>query len=112
VATPEEVETTLRALMRRLKRIDRSYRAVLPPHRVVEAEFPDLDLVYHAVWEDGSISDLRPGPAHRSDIRVVVGSDDFLALAAGALGFRHAYATSRVRLHASMTDLLRLRGLL
>lgn len=112
MATVDEVEDTLRRLMRRLERLDPSYRTLLPSRRTVEAEFPDLDLVYHASWSNGDLSDLHPGPAERSDIRFTCGSDDLIAMANGDLGFRRAYATGRVRVEASMTDLLRLRGVL
>jgi hypothetical protein len=112
VATPEEVEETLRGLVRRFGRIDRSYKALLPNHRVVEAAFPDLDLVYHAVWRDGSLSEIRPGAAQKAHIRVECDSDDLLRLYGGDLGVRRAYATNRLRIEASMTDLLRLRSLL
>jgi hypothetical protein len=112
VATPEEVEETLRHLMRRLDELDPAYKALLPAHRTVEAEIPDLDLVYHAEWRNGHPSELRPGPAGRPHIRVSLDSDDLVALAAGDLGFRRAYATNRVEVDASVTDLLRLRSVL
>lgn len=112
MATPEEVEETLHHLMRRLENLDPAYKGLLPTHRTVEAEFPDLDLVYHAEWRSGHISELRPGPAGRPHIRVSLDSDDLIALADGDLGFRRAYATNRVEVDASVTDLLRLRGVL
>lgn len=112
MASEQEVEETLRRLMRRFQDLDPSYKALLPSRRTVEAEFPDLDLVYHASWRNGDISDLQPGPADRPDIRLTCGSDDLIRMANGELGFRRAYATSRIRLEASMTDLLRLRGVL
>lgn len=112
MATAEEVEETLHRLMQRFGGLDRSYRSLLPSRRTVEATFPDVGLVYHAYWRDDRLSDLHPGPAPRADIRVSCGSDDLLALANGELRFRRAYATSRLQVEASMTDLLRLRGVL
>lgn len=112
MATREEVEETLRGLIRRFEEVDRTYKSLLPGHRVVEAEFPDLDLAYHAEWRDGSLSDLKPGPAERPHIRVVCDSDDLISIAEGDLGFRRAYASNRIRMNASMSDLLRLRSFL
>lgn len=112
MATPDEVEETLVRLVSRFQRLDSSYRSLLPNHRIVEAEFPDLDLVYHAEWQDGQLSDVRPGAPPRSHIRVECSSDDLLRMARGELSFRRAYATNRVRVEASMTDLLRIRGVL
>lgn len=99
-------------LVSRFQRLDPAYRTLLPNHRIVEAEFPDLDLVYHAEWQGGSLSDVKHGPAPRSHIRVECSSDDLMRMARGELSFRRAYATNRVRVEASMTDLLRLRGVM
>jgi hypothetical protein len=112
VATAAEVETTLVGLLRRLERLDASTRALLPTRRIVEARFPDLDLVYHTHVRDGEPAGLHTGPAPRPHIRVSCHSDDLIAVAAGQLAFRRAYATNRIRLQASMSDLLRLRGVL
>lgn len=112
MATPEDVEETLRRLMHRFERLDHPYKSMLPARRTVEAEFPDLDLAYHVEWRDGSLSELRPGPAGQPQVRVVLDSNDLIAMAHGELGFRRAYATSRVYLDASTTDLLRLRTVL
>ncbi len=112
MATPEEVEETLRLLIERLQGLDPAYRSLLPAHRVVEVEFPDLAATYHAEWRAGSLTELREGPAAHPHIRAVLDSNDLAAMVAGDLTFRRAYATNRVRLEASMTDLLRLRSVL
>lgn len=112
MATQQEVEATLKQLMRRFEEVNDAYRSLLPSHRIVEAEFPDIDLVYHAEWDEGAMSDLRAGPADRAQIKVSLDSDDLLAMAAGELRFRRAYATNRIDVDASVTDLLRLRGVL
>lgn len=112
MATQQEVEATLTDLMRRFEEKSDVYRSLLPSRRTVEAEFPDLDLVYHAEWDDGQVSELHEGPADRAHVRVILDSDDLIALAEGDLRFRRAYATNRVDVDASVTDLLRLRGVL
>ena len=45
-------------------------------------------------------------------ITVRVRSDDLIALAEGRLGFAGAWASGKVKVDASLTDLLRLRSLL
>lgn len=112
MATPDEVEATLRRLMKRFERLEDPYRSMLPGRRTVEAVFHDIDRIYHASWRRGELSELHDGPADRADIRVTLTSDDLLAMADGQLRFRKAYATNRVRIEASMTDLLRLRSAL
>lgn len=113
MATEEEVERILHGLMSRLERVDPSYRAMMPARRTIQAECPDLGLVYHAFWRDGKLSELHEGPPHRrADIRVRVASDDLHALVNEDAEFRRAVNDGRVRIDASMTDLLRLRAVL
>lgn len=113
MATVEEVEKVLHDLVRRLQRIDPSYRAMLPSRRTIEARCPDLELTYHATWRSGRLSELQTGPAPgRPEIRVAVDSDDLLAMSRGELDFQRAFNEDRVKVRASMTDLLRLRAVL
>lgn len=112
LTTIEQVEGTLGALLGRLGALDPSYRAMLPARRAIEASCTDLDVMYHAVWQDGQLGPLFEGPADRPDIRILVTSGDLDALADGTMTFRQAYASRRIRIEASMTDLLRLRAVL
>lgn len=112
LTTIEQVEGTLGALVGRLGSMDPGYRAMLPARRSIEARCTDLDVMYHAVWRDGQLSPLVEGPAPRADIRILVSSADLDRLAAGSLTFRQAYADGRLRIEASLTDMLRLRAVL
>jgi predicted lipid carrier protein YhbT len=112
VATVAEVESVLADLLNRFAGVDSGTRAMLPSRRVIEARFPDLDIVRHAEWRDGELLVLDEPPSRRPDIRVTVDSDDLVAMAEGRLSFSRAYAGNRIRLDASMTDLLRLRAVL
>lgn len=113
MATVPEVETILHDCIRMLERVEPSYRSMLPSRRTIQATCPDLGLTYHAFWRDGQLSELHPGPADgRADIKVSVNSDDLVAIAEGELDASRAFATDRIRIQASMTDLLRLRAVL
>jgi hypothetical protein len=112
VASVEEVEQVLAELLQRLGHVDESTRALLPTRRTIEARCPDLDLVRHAEWRSGEIVLIDDAPPRRSDIRISVRSDDLLDIVSGELPFGRAYASNKVRLDASMTDLLRLRAVL
>lgn len=112
MANEDEVRETLHSLIRRIENIDPSYRAMLPSRRTIQAECPDLSLVTHAFWRHGRLSELHDGPAERPDIRITVDSDDLMAMARGELEFGRAWSNNRLRLDASMTDLLRLRAVL
>ncbi len=98
--------------MGRLTTLDSGYRAMLPSRRTIETVCTEPDLMYHATWRSGQLGDLVPGAAPRADIRIHVACADLVQLADGSLPFRDAYARQRVRLEASMTDLLRLRAVL
>lgn len=108
MATVEEVERILFELISRLQDIDPRYRPMLPSRRTIEASCEDLGLIYHAYWRHGKLSDLHPGAADRPDIRVTIDSDDLVQLSDGELTLREAYIAQRLRIDASMTDLMRL----
>lgn len=112
MATVAEVEAVLAELLSRFADVDSGTRAMLPSRRVIEARFPDLGIVRHAEWHEGQLHVLDAPPPRRPDIRVTVDSDDLVAMAEGRLSFSRAYAANRIRLDASMTDLLRLRAVL
>lgn len=113
MATPEEVEATISMLVERLHGLDSSSRSGLPTKRTIETICPDLDERWHAEWSGGKVSPVERGsPPGRADIRVKVDSDDLLALAHGSMTFRQAWQAGRVKIDASVTDMLRLRAAL
>jgi SCP-2 sterol transfer family len=84
--------------------------------RSLSCRLTDLHQVVEGRLHDGEITDLHavpedPPPA-RADIRLTMASDDLLALTAGELGFAPAWASGRVKLEASIRDMLKLRALL
>lgn len=85
---------------------------MLPSRRTIEAHCTDLGLMYHAHWQQGELSDLLHGAADRPHIRIHVDSSALIELADGTLPFRDAWADQRIRIEASMTDMLRLRAVL
>jgi hypothetical protein len=112
MATLDQVDDILVGLLRKLGTVDDSTRALLPSRRTIEARCPDLDLVRYAEWRRGELELLEDEPTRRPDIRLSVHSDDLLRIAAGELPFSRAVASNRLRIDASMPDLLRLRAVL
>lgn len=100
------------ALVGRLTALEPGHRAILPARRTIEANCTDLEVMYHAHWREGQLSELVSGPADRADIRIHVVSHDLIGLADGTVRFRDAFAAQRLRVEASVTDLLRLRAVL
>lgn len=112
MATVDEVERILEDLLARLTDLDDGTRALLPAKRTIEARCTDLDVVRYARWHGGNLTTLADAPARRADIRIALDSDTLVALYERRVTFSRAYIDNRVRLDASMTDLLRLRALL
>ncbi len=112
MATLDQVEDILIGLLRKLGTVDESTRALLPSRRTIEARCPDLDLVRYAEWRRGELELLEDEPTRRPDIRLSVHSDDLLRIASGELAFSRAITSNRLRIDASMPDLLRLRAVL
>ena len=111
MATVEEVDAALAQLLARLGRNDGG-AGLVSERRTIEARCPDLDLVRWVVWDGGSLRELDEAPDGGSDVRVSVRSDDLVDIVAGELPVGRAYAAGRLRLDASLADLLRLRTLL
>lgn len=110
MASIAQVERTVADLIGRLDKLDSSSRSLLPSRRLIQTDCPDLELQWHALWEDRNLGAVTRGPAPgRPDIRIRVRSDDLLALAEQELEFRNAWQDGRIRIDASVTDLLRLR---
>ena len=107
------MEVLLAELADRFAAVDANLRrSVLPPRRSVEVVLTDLDVRYHALMRSGELSEITPGPLARPDVRLSADSDDLLAMARGQLPLSTAYADGRLKVEASMMDLLRLRVLL
>lgn len=112
VADVEEVERILDELLLRFGNVDDMARAVLPSKRIIRATCPDLGLIRFARWEAGALTLLDEPPTRPTDIRISVHSDDLVSLNNGQMTFSQAYLSGRVRIDASMSDLLRLRAAL
>lgn len=113
MASADQVESTMRDLVKRFEAIDDSQRALLPANRVIEAHCPDLGMTWHARLQSGRIGEFSEGPAPgRWQIRITIDSDDLLALYERRIDIREAYLSDRLQVRASMTDLLRLRAAL
>ncbi len=81
------------------------------PARSVGCTILDLDVTYRGHLEDGYVVRVAESDEHSADIRVVCSSDDLVGMVRGDLSFAHLFSTGRVRLDASIRDLMRLRAL-
>ncbi len=112
MASVEECHEALHRLAGQLAGVDAETRGKVVLDRVVSCRVPDLDVTFSGRLRDGGLHDIVAAPATDPQISLRVSSDDLVALSSGQLSFARAWASGRVRVNASITDLLRLRRLL
>jgi Alkyl sulfatase C-terminal len=112
MATKKDCEAALRGLAERLESVDDSLKKRHAPDRTVSCRVPDLETTWFARLHDGSLCDITNHPVEDAQIRLTVSSDDLLAVAAGDLPFASAWAAGRLKIEASVLDMIRLRSLL
>jgi len=112
MATKKECEAALRGLARRLDDVDESMRKRHAPDRTVSCRIPDLEITFYGRLHEGVLKDLSSKPVPEAQIRLTVSSDDLLAVTAGKLPFASAWAAGRLKIEASVLDMIRLRSLL
>ena len=114
MASKTEVEQQLQILLGRLAENHDGVRAAIPERKVLRCHVTDLDAAWYSVIESGKVSPPSETPPHdgRVDITLRVGSDDLVDLIDGRLSFLSAFASGKVKVDASIVDMLRLRALL
>ena len=114
MASKEEVETRLRELIDRLGQNEEAARALgrsLPDPRILELHVTDLDVHYSTELVNGALGPLREGKPEDAHIRISTKSDDLISFVDGGVSLFSAYASGRIRIEASFSDLLKLRKL-
>jgi len=115
VATQSECDQAVRALIDRLHSVDPDVRKKYALSRTLSLRVPDLEVVFLAALEGDLVEDLRCIDGHDTEgaqVRVCVDSDDLLDLLEGRTVPAVAWATGKLKIEASMLDLLKLRSLL
>ncbi len=115
MATAQECEAALRRIAATLAGADGGDRARHVVDRSVSCTVPDLELTFTGQLKGGTLTDVSSaagGDQPQAQIRLTTSSDDLVALTDGRLGFGSAWAQGRLKVDASMLDLLRLRRLL
>lgn len=112
MATEAQCREAIETLIDKLAQVDPEVRRGSVPDRTIGVNVLDHDVTYVGQMKDGELLDVHTEPGGvRLQVRLVCSSDDLVALSQGELNFAHAWATGRVRLDASLRDLLRLRAL-
>ncbi|MGH2725898.1 MAG: hypothetical protein ACRDKS_02865, partial [Actinomycetota bacterium] len=85
MATPEDVDRTLRALVKRLDGAEMSDAKLPSESRTILCVVTDLELTYRAEYSGGRVRKLREVKTDRdgADVRITLPSDELIALAEG-----------------------------
>lgn len=112
MASDEECRAALERLAARLATADGDERNHHAFDRTMSAQVPDLGVTFSGALSDGHLTGITTEPAPRAQVRLTVGSDDLIALTTGELDFAKAWFSGRIRVEASVRDLLKLRSML
>jgi len=115
VASLEQCQSALQSLVDRLAAVHPDIRGRYEVTRTLSCRVPDLDVVFLATLNDSGIEDLRRCSGSDTDgaqVRLAAQSDDLVALVDSELSAPTAWATGRLKVEASVLDLLKLRTLL
>ena len=113
MATVEESRKALEALAGRISELDPETRAAHLADRSMSVTVTDLGVTFVTqLGADGAgpVTEAPPAPARH--IRFRTQSDELIAIAADPGRFARAWLTGRVKVEASLGDVLRLRKLL
>ena len=109
VASVAECERAFHALAERLAGADADTRSTASFDRSLSCALPDLGVIFAGRLQDGTLTDIRRVDSKEAQVRLSMSSDDLIRLVAGELHLGSAWASGRVKVHASVFDLIKLR---
>lgn len=112
VASTRDCSRALRDLAKRLADVDDDVRRKHAVDRTISCRVTDLETDFSGRISDGELVDVKQEALPDAQIKLSVTSDDLVALTDGHLNVASAWATGRLRVDASIKDMLRLRALL
>ncbi|MHA3702480.1 SCP2 sterol-binding domain-containing protein [Jatrophihabitans sp. YIM 134969] len=111
VATKQECEAAFARLADMLGQVDEKTRKKVVLDRTIAATITDLDTVFQGRLRDGGLHDIHEVAQADAQIKLAMASDTLVALTDGSLGFASAWASGKLKVDASVFDLLKLRAL-
>lgn len=114
MATAEQCREALQTLTGRLGEMNPQARASYFSNRSISCHVTDLGVTFITRIADAGAEPVREMAPDEppADIRLAAKSDDVLSLAATPANIARMWMAGRVKIHASMRDLLALRRLL
>ena len=112
VATVEECRAALGQLAAKLAANAAEVNSKLDFDRTLACRITDLGVAFNGRLTEGRIEDLADGDNPKARIKLTSSSDDLIALVNGQLNAASAWSSGRIKIDASVFDLLKLRKLL
>ena len=110
MASLKECRVALDDLVARLAEVDPELRRKHAVDRTLSCHIPDLGVTFFGTLSEDGLENVTEKPAEEAQVRITVDSDDLLALCNGDLPIANAWARGKLRIDASVKDLLRLRS--
>ena len=111
MASPEECERAFHALADRLAAVDPADRKHTSLDRSLSCTLKDLDVIFGARLHNGELTDIHRVDTADAQVKLKMTSDDLVAMTDGDLNFAKAWSSGRVKIDASVFDLLKLRSI-
>jgi putative sterol carrier protein len=112
MASVDECRAALEHLTDRMAANAVATREKLDFDRTLSCRISDLDVAFHARLCGGQILDVSDGEDPKAKLKLTAGSDDLVALVRGKLNVASAWASGRIKIDASLIDIMKLRKLL
>ena len=113
MANEEDCRAALGRVAARVSEVDADRFAEHVVERTISCRIPDLGLAYRTRLHRGGLDPFQPdGDPGTAQVRLTVDSGDLIALSHDELNPAKAWAAGRLKIEASVLDLLRLRKLL
>jgi predicted lipid carrier protein YhbT len=112
VASVAECAEAISSLAELLAKVDPAIRAKTVADRTVSCTVKDLQVIFVGQLRDGGLHDIQQSDTAKAQVRVTLSSDDLILLTRGELDIAAAWARGRVKVDASVFDLLKLRSLI
>jgi hypothetical protein len=114
MATAEQCRQALESLTGRIADLDPAQREAHLVDRMISCRIPDLGITFLTHLGAGGASPVREanGSDGRAQVRFTAASDDLVAIADEPGSFARAWLGGRLKVEASIWDLLRLRKLM
>jgi hypothetical protein len=111
MATVEECEQAFHGLAAKLASADPDARRKASFDRSLTCTLRDLKVIFAGQLRDGELLDIRQVDKSDGQVKMAMTSDDLLKLVSGELSMGSAWASGRVKIDASVFDLLKLRSI-